>query len=88
MDYYEITINNHAEHRRIRSFDGMKIEQLPNSRTVISGFVKDQAQLHAILNKIRDMGIQLLYVKHMSQVMDGTGEIRPDKSGKEIEGNE
>jgi hypothetical protein len=43
-------------------FDGLTITPLPNGTTAISGPVVDQAALHGVLRKVRDLGVPLLSV--------------------------
>ena len=63
MDYYEITVQGHLDARRAECFEGLELRILPDGETLIIGFLRDQAELHAILNRIRDMGIVLISVK-------------------------
>ena len=60
---YEIIIRGHIDKRRAGWFEGLEITQLPGGNSVLVGEVLDQAALHFILNRIRDMGLQLLSVK-------------------------
>ena len=41
--------------------------QGPGGETVLTGPVIDQAALHGILNRIRDLGVPRLSVKRLSQ---------------------
>ena len=41
--------------------------QGPDGETVLTGPVIDQAALHGILNRIRDLGVPLLSVKRLAQ---------------------
>jgi len=43
-------------------FDNMKIE-VENGYTILSGKVPDQPALHGILNKIRDLNLELISLK-------------------------
>lgn len=61
-NYIEIRINGHLSDQRRRSFEGLKVTHFANGKTLISGEIKDQAQLFGILIRIRDMGIPLLSV--------------------------
>jgi hypothetical protein len=56
---YQIRIEGHV---RENWFDGLDIAQTPNGETLISG-IFDQAALHGILNRIRDLGLVLLFVQ-------------------------
>lgn len=63
MQYYEIIIRGHIDQRRADWFAGLDIIQLSEGISRLVGEVVDQAALHGILNRIRDMGIELLSVK-------------------------
>lgn len=58
--YFEIRINGHLSDQRKRNFEGYQVSRLDNGKTLISGEIKDQAQLFGILIRIRDMGIPLM----------------------------
>ncbi len=63
MDYYEITVQGHLDARRAECFEGLELRLLPDGGTLIAGFLRDQAELHAMLSRIRDMGVTLVAVK-------------------------
>ena len=46
-------------------FDGMSLSPVPGSqdRSVLSGYVRDQAELYGILNKLRSLNLTLLSVQ-------------------------
>lgn len=67
MDYYEITVQGHLNARRAECFEGLEIRLLPDGRTLLAGSLRDQAELHAMLSRIRDMGITLVSVKMVKQ---------------------
>lgn len=60
---YEIRVKGHLDIRRIRWFEGLEVSLAPNGETIIRGPILDQAALHGILNRIRDLGLPLLLVK-------------------------
>ncbi|MBN1135512.1 MAG: hypothetical protein JXM73_02960 [Anaerolineae bacterium] len=47
-------------------FEGLEMVQGPDGETVLTGPVTDQAALHGILNRIRDLGVPLLSVRRLS----------------------
>jgi hypothetical protein len=47
-------------------FDGLTIQHV-DGETLLSGPVSDQAALHGILNKIRDLGLILLSVETIEE---------------------
>ena len=57
---YEIRVRGHLDQRRATWFDGMTLTNEDDGTTVIRGTVVDQAALHGLLQKLRDMGITLL----------------------------
>jgi hypothetical protein len=59
---YQIRIKGHLDERWMRWFEGFEVTQHPNGETVISGPIMDQAALHGVLNRIRDLGMELVSV--------------------------
>ena len=51
---------------RTQVFQGLEVVQGPDGETVLTGPVIDQAALHGILNRIRDLGVPLLSVRRLS----------------------
>ena len=64
---YEIRFQGHLDLRRARMFEGLEMVREPGGETVLTGPVLDQAALHGILSRIRDLGVPLLSVKRLSQ---------------------
>ena len=63
---YEIRFQGHLDLRRARMFEGLEMVREPGGETLLRGPVLDQAALHGILNRIRDLGVPLLSVKRLS----------------------
>lgn len=61
-EYYEIRLKGHLEKRWVNWFEGLTITTLDNGETLLSGPVVDQAALHSLLRKVRDLGLPLLSV--------------------------
>ncbi len=61
--YYDIVVQGHIEEKRAAWFDGVTIKNMPSGHTELSGLLRDQAQLHGILNRIRDLGLTLIEVR-------------------------
>jgi hypothetical protein len=59
---YEIRIKGHLDKRWADWFDGLTITLEDNGETLLSGLVTDQAALHGLLKKIRDLGLPLVAV--------------------------
>lgn len=59
--HYEIRIEGHLDRSRwSRWFDGMEVRPAEDGTTVLSGCVADQAALHGLLAKVRDLGLPLI----------------------------
>ena len=59
---YEITVRGQLEGNWTGWFNGMDIRNLPDGDAVLCGEVVDQAALHGLLIKIRDLGLPLVSV--------------------------
>ena len=59
---YEIRLKGHLEARWEQWFDGLTITLEENGSTLLSGPLADQAALHGILKKVRDLGLTLVSV--------------------------
>jgi hypothetical protein len=59
---YEIRIKGHLDNRWADWFDGLTITLEDNGETLLTGPVVDQAALHGLLRKVRDLGMPLLSV--------------------------
>ena len=61
---YEIRVKGHLDTRWAAWFDGLTIAHGGDGTTIIEGPVADQAALHGLLQKIRDLGLPLISVNH------------------------
>ena len=59
---YHIRIQGHLGSEWTDWFEGLTITQEDNSETLLTGSVVDQAALHGLLRKVRDLGMPLLSV--------------------------
>ena len=62
LEQYEICVKGHLDRRWSGWFEGFAIALKDNGETLLSGSVADQAALHGLLIKIRDLGIPLVSV--------------------------
>ena len=60
--HYEIRLKGHLEARWSNRFEGLTITLEEDGNTLLSGPVVDQAALHGLLKKVRDLGLTLLSV--------------------------
>lgn len=59
---YQIRIEGHLDERWLRWSEGLDVVPLPQGETIISGEM-DQSALHGVLNRIRDLGLELISVQ-------------------------
>ncbi len=59
---YEIRLRGHLDSRWAAWFDGLSLTTDNDGTTVVSGLVADQAALHGLLQKVRDVGLPLVSV--------------------------
>jgi len=62
---YEIRVKGILDSKWADWFDGFAIAPQPSGDTVLTGLVADQAALHGLLSKVRDLGLPLLSVKRV-----------------------
>ena len=61
-ELYEIRVKGHLDDRWAEWFEGLTITLEENGDTLLTGPVIDQAALHGLLKKIRDLGMLLISV--------------------------
>jgi hypothetical protein len=59
---YQIRIKGHLDQQWSDWFKGLTIQLEENGETLLTGPVVDQAALHGLLKKVRDMGMSLVSV--------------------------
>jgi hypothetical protein len=62
---YEIRVKGRLDTRWAAWFDGLTLTHGSDGTTVIHGPIADQAALHGLLQKIRDLGLPLISVNHV-----------------------
>jgi hypothetical protein len=62
---YRIVVRGELDPRYASLFNGMQMEGL-DGKTVVTGSVIDQAQLHGYLARFEELGLDLLAVKQLS----------------------
>ena len=60
--WYEIRLKGHLDTRWAAWFDGLSLTNESDGTTLIQGPVADQAALHGLLQKVRDVGLPLVSV--------------------------
>ena len=74
---YRLRVNGHLDQRWSAWFDDLTLTRESGGTTSLSGAVTDQAELHGLLMKIRDLGITLISV----EVIDPPDKSTPIRSG-------
>ena len=64
---YEIRVKVNLDLRWSDWFDGFSITPVGDGETLLIGSVADQAALHGMLHKIRDLGLPLLSVQRLGR---------------------
>jgi len=64
---YEIEVKGQLESSWSQWFNGLEIRNMPDGEAILSGIVVDQAALHGILVKIRDLGLPLIAVRCLDE---------------------
>jgi hypothetical protein len=61
-EYTEIKIRGHLDPHWAGWFAGLKLTQLEGNETLFSGSLPDQAALHGVLERVRDLNLRLMSV--------------------------
>jgi hypothetical protein len=64
-EIYRIQVRGHLTDRWSDWFDGMQMSY-HGQDTILTGSVTDQAALHGVLAKIRDLGLHILLVENLA----------------------
>lgn len=72
---YRIAIQGRLSEGTLRRFDEMTVSVKPNTAgipiTILTGQIIDQAALHGIIARIRDLGLPLLLVELVNPINQG-----------------
>ena len=69
LAHYRIKLKGHLDHKWSDWFEQMAISH-EGCETILTGPVTDQAALHGLLIRIRDLNLTLLAVKRIEQVQE------------------
>ncbi|MEA4908342.1 MAG: hypothetical protein GYA17_13390 [Chloroflexi bacterium] len=61
-EYYQIKIKGHLDQRWSDWFSSLSLTYLEGEETLLSGSLPDQAALHGLLERIRDLNLTLISV--------------------------
>lgn len=73
---YQIRIEGHLGPEWTDWFDGLTLTPEDNGEMLLTGPVVDQAALHGLLRKIRDLGMPLISVQRMDPDLVDEAEAR------------
>ena len=86
---YEIRIKGHLDDRWASWFGGLTLTREDNGETLLTGPVVDQAALHGLLRRVRDLGLPLVSVLQVEPTQahgpDGTTDTDHTHSNKETD---
>ena len=78
---YEIRVKGHLDDKWADWFEGLTITREDNGDTLLTGRVIDQAALHGLLKKVRDLGLPLVSVSPLEHGPSTTlGTVQADQS--------
>lgn len=75
-DDYEIRLAGHLDAHWTAWFDGLTVISESDGTTVISGPISDQAALHGLIQRVRDLGLPLISVRRVA--IDLANHTTPD----------
>jgi len=78
VDIYRVRVRGHVDDRWLDSLGGLAIQRQADGTTVLVGPVVDQAALHGVLVRIRDLNLPLLSV---SRVVESHGRTLQEVRG-------
>jgi hypothetical protein len=61
-EYYEIRIGGLLDRRWSERLAGLELTHVEGAQTLLSGSLPDQAALHGLLERIRDLNLKLISV--------------------------
>jgi hypothetical protein len=64
---YQIRVGGNLDREWSDWFDGLSVTPQANGETLLAGPVADQAALHGLLAKIRDLGLPLLAIERVER---------------------
>ena len=76
LQRYEIRVRGHLDARWAVQFEGLAITLEEDGDTLLTGPVVDQAALHGLLKKVRDLGMPLVSVSPLEHVPSTTLPLR------------
>ncbi len=73
MAIYQIRVRGHIDPQRSAWFDGLTMTHTANGDTILAGPLEDEAALHGLLMKVRDLHLPLIAVNRIEGEQDSSG---------------
>ncbi len=73
---YQILIKGHLDSQWTDWFEGLTITLEEDGNTLLAGPVVDQAALHGLLKKVRDLGMPLISVIPVQSISKRSGALK------------
>ncbi len=73
---YEIRLKGYLDDRWAAWFEGLTLTREDNGETLLTGPVVDQAALHGLLRRVRDLGVPLLSVTRVRPNQADASEVK------------
>ena len=77
---YQIRLKGQLDAQWADWFGGLTITLDDNGDTLLTGLVVDQAALHGLLKKVRDLAMPLLSINHVTGDQTNTSNLKPEVS--------
>ena len=81
---YQIRIKGHLDQQWEDWFEGLTITLKENGDTLLTGPVVDQAALHGLMKKVRDLGMPLLSVNRVESGQAGSVDIQQSSDSSSV----
>jgi hypothetical protein len=86
---YQIRIKGHLDDRWAEWFDGLSFTRHSDGTTILAGPVADQAALHGVLRKVRNLALPLVSVirvdREQPEVADVDVDVESNRPKKEVD---
>lgn len=76
---FQIRVKNHLDNQWTDWFSGMSVTLEDDGVTVLTGPVADQAALHGLLKKVRDLGLPLISVNRVETSETHRNRLKKEK---------
>lgn len=82
---YEIRVKGHLDDQWAEWFDGLNLTHDSDGTTILAGPVVDQAALHGVLRKVRNLALPLVSVIRVDRDQPDDSQIDADSESNRLE---